>query len=66
MKQEQKDTSVKILNGSGMTLSDKQEVVKEVEIFWGKLFCTNGKLTLGDKKEMSGKSMTSTRQIFSQ
>ena len=52
MKQEQKDTSVKILNGSGMTLSDKQEVAKEVEIFWGKLFCTNGKVTLGEKKEM--------------
>ena len=37
-----------------------------MDIFWGKLFCTNGKLTLGEKKEMSGKSMTSTRQIFSQ
>ena len=48
-KQEQKDTSVKILNGSGITVSDEQEVVKEVEICWGKLFCTNGKVKLGEK-----------------
>ena len=38
-KQEQKYTSIKIL-------SDEQEVIKEVERFWGKLFCTKGKLTL--------------------
>ena len=44
--QEQKDTSIKILNGSGITVSGEQEVVKEVERFWGILFCTNGKLTL--------------------
>ena len=31
-------------------MSDEQEVVKEVEIFWGKLFCTNGKVTLGERK----------------
>ena len=41
-KQEQKDTSVKILSDSRMHVSDEQEV----EIFLGKLFCTNGKLTL--------------------
>ena len=40
-KQEQKDTSIKILNGSGITVNDEQEVVKEVERFWGNLFCTN-------------------------
>ena len=34
-KQEQKDTSIKILNGSGITVSDEQEVVKEVERFLG-------------------------------
>ena len=27
--------------------NDEQEVVKEVERFWGNLFCTNGKVTLG-------------------
>ena len=37
-KQEQKDTSIKILNGSGITVDDEQEVVKELEIFWGKDF----------------------------
>ena len=43
-------------------MSDEQEV----ERFWGKLFCTNEKVTLGDKKEMIGKGMTSEGQIFSQ
>ena len=61
-KREQKDTNIKVLNGSGITVSDEQEVVKEVvkevERFCGKLFCTNGKATLGDKKEMMGKGMT--------
>ena len=65
-KQEQKDTSMKILNGSGRTVSDEQEVVKEVERFWDKLFCTNGKVTLGEKREMIGKGMTSEGKIFSQ
>ena len=65
-KQEQKDTSIKILNGSGITVNDEQEVVKELERFWGNLFCTNGIVTLGQKKEMIGKGMTSEGQIFSQ
>ena len=43
-----------------------QEVVKEVERFWGNLFCTNGKVTLGQKKEMIGNGMTSEGPIFSQ
>ena len=63
-KQEQKDTSVKILNGNGITVND--EVVKEVERFWGNLFCTNRKVTQGQKKGMIGKGMTSEGQIFSQ
>ena len=41
-------------------------MVKEVERFWGNLFCTNGKVTLGQKKEMIGNGMTSEGQIFSQ
>ena len=49
-----------------MTVNDEQEVVKEVERFWGNLFCTNGKVTLGQKKEMIGNSMTSEGQIFSE
>ena len=61
-KQEQKDTSIKILNGSGITVNDEQEV----ERFWGNLFCTNGKVTPGQKKEIIGKGMTSEGQIFSQ
>ena len=65
-KQEQKDTSIKILNGSGITVNDEQEVVKEVERFWGNLFCTNGKVTLGQKKVMIAKGMPSEGQIFSQ
>ena len=65
-KQEQNDTSVKILNGSGITVSDEQEVVKEVEIFWGKLFCTNGEVTRGEKTEMIGKGMASEGKISSQ
>ena len=51
-KREQKDTTIKIFNGSGITVNDEQEVVKEVERFWGKLFCTNGKVTLGEKMEI--------------
>ena len=65
-KQEQKDTSMKFLNGSGKTVNDEQEVVKEVERFWSNLFCTNGKVTLGQKNEMVGNGMTSEGQIFSQ
>ena len=65
-KHEQKDTSVEILNGSGITVNDEQEVIKEVERFWGNLFCTNGKVTLGQKKAMIGKGMTSEGQIFSE
>ena len=38
----------------------------KVERFWGNLFCTNGKVTLGQKKEMIGKGMTSEGPIFSQ
>ena len=37
-----------------------------VQGFWGNLFCTNGKVTLGQKKEMIGNGMTSEGQIFSQ
>ena len=51
-KQEQRDTSIKFLNGSGIIVNDEQEMVKEVERFWGNLFCTNGKVTLGQKKEI--------------
>ena len=36
-----------------------------MERFWGKLFCTNGKGTLRERKEMIGKGMTSEGQIFS-
>ena len=65
-KQEQKDTSIKFLNGSGITVNDEQEMVKEGEKFWGNLFCPNGKVTLGQKKEMIGNGMTSEGLIFSQ
>ena len=65
-KQEQKDTSINILNGSGITVNDGQEVVKEVDKFWGNLFGTNGKVALGQKKEMIGNGMTNEGQIFSQ
>ena len=65
-KQDQKDTSVNIFNGSGITVSDEEEVVKEVDIFCGKLFCTNWKMTLGEKREMIEKAMTSEGQTFRQ
>ena len=65
-KQELKDTSIKLLNSSGITVNNEQEVVKEVERFWGNLFCTTVKVTLGQKKEMIGNSMTSEGQIFCQ
>ena len=42
-KQDQTDTSIKILNGSGTTVNDEQEVVKEVERFWGNCFAQMGK-----------------------
>ena len=43
-KQEQKDTSIKILNSSGITVNDEQEVVKEVERFLGQfVFAQMGK-----------------------
>ena len=47
-------------------MNDEQEVVKEVERFWGNLFFTNGKVTLGQKKEMIGNGMTNEGQIFRQ
>ena len=65
-KQKQNDVIIKILNGSGITVSGEQEVVKEVERFWVNLLCTNGKMTLGQKKKMIGKGMTIEEQIFSQ
>ena len=37
-----------------------------MERLWGKLFCTNGKATLGEKKEMIGNGMTNDGQIVSQ
>ena len=37
-----------------------------VQELWGNLFCTNGKVTLSQKKEMIGNGMTSEGQIFSQ
>ena len=49
-KQEQNDTCIKFLNGSGITVNGEQEVVKEVERFWGNLLCTNGKVTLEQKR----------------
>ena len=65
-KQEQRDTSINFLNGSGIIVNAEQEVVKEVERFWGNLFCTNGKVTIGQKKGIIGNGMTSEGQIFSQ
>ena len=65
-KQEQNDTSIKILNGSGITVKYEQEVLKEMERFWGNLYCTSGKVTryvLGQKNDMIGKGMTSKGQI---
>ena len=58
-KQEQKDTSIKMLNRSVITVNDEHKVIKEVERIWGKLFCANGKVTLGQKKEMIVNGMTS-------
>ena len=37
-KPERKYMSIKVLNSSGITVSDEQGVVKEVERLWGKLF----------------------------
>ena len=47
-KQVRKDTTIKVLNGSGITVSDEQEVAREMERFWRELFFTNRKVTLGD------------------
>ena len=41
------------------------EVVKEVERFWGNLFCTNRKVTLRQKKGMIGKGMTQVKGKYS-
>ena len=38
---------------------------KEVERFWGNLFCTNGTAILGVIKEMNGNGMTSGEQMLS-
>ena len=40
-------------------MSDEHEVVKEVERFRCKLFCTNGKATLGEKREIIRNGMAS-------
>ena len=39
-------------------------VVIEVGRFWGKLFCTNGEVILGEKREMIRKGITSEEQMF--
>ena len=64
--QEQTDTSINILNGSGITVNYEQEVVKEVDRLCGNLFCINGKVTPGQKREMIRKGMTSEGLLFSQ
>ena len=46
-------------------MNDEQEVLKEVERFLDNLFCTNGKVTLGQKREIIGKGMISEGQMFS-
>ena len=47
-------------------MSNVQQVVKEVYRFGGKLFCTHGKMTLGEKREMIGNGITNEGQIFIQ
>ena len=42
-KQEQKYTSINILNGSGITVSDEQEVVEEVGDYGAHCFAHMGK-----------------------
>ena len=39
----------------------KKRMVNEVQRFWHNFFCTSGKVTPGQKKEMIGKGMTSER-----
>ena len=62
-KQVRKDESMKVLNGSGCTVSDNKKWKKkwknEVESFGGKLFGTNGNAALGIEMEMIGDGMTS-------
>ena len=41
-KQVQNEESIKILNNSGCTVCDKQEVEKEVESFWVNCFAQMG------------------------
>ena len=65
-KQDQRDANIKVLHSSGITVSDEQEMVNEVERLCGTLYCTHGKVTLGEKNEMIGLSMTSEGTIFSQ
>ena len=43
----------------------EQKVVKEVERFWGNLFCTNGKVTLGQKKGMTNEGQILSHQEMS-
>ena len=65
MNKKRKHTSIKVLNSIGITVSDEQEVVKEVRRLWGKLFSINGEVTLREKRETIGKGMTSEGKIFS-
>ena len=65
MRQEkQKYKSIKVLNGSGRPVSDEEEVEKSGEILV-QIVCTNGKATLGEKREF-GNGMTSGGLTFSQ
>ena len=59
-KQVQKDTSIKILNGSGITVIEgSTRSGKRSGEYLGQFFCINGKVTLGEKNEMMGKGMIS-------
>ena len=49
-KEQHMGKSIKVLNSSGITVSDEQEDVKEVDRFWGEVLCINRKATQGNKK----------------
>ena len=64
-KQEQKDTSITILNSRGITVNDEQKVERICEIL-GQLVLHKWESDTRTEREMIGKGMTSEGQIFSQ
>ena len=50
-------SKVKLVNEDGETVNDEREMEEMIEMFWGDLFCVNGKAKYGIMKELVDRGM---------